>query len=177
MCLSGNHRIPLLENWRSNFLHFGQVSCLCSSSNTSTAHTILHKPHWYFSGVSYFSFVVKLRDVVQCCSIEPFLLYVQDVVDKEAPFPEVLHSFMTWIRESDVILDGYEPNAAFVTCGDWDLLTMLPNQCALSKIPTPTITQSWINIKKVGAVAQLIPIFYLKKKNYFLWYLYSTFCF
>lgn len=74
----------------------------------------------------------------------------QDVVDDQLPFEEVLKQFFLWIESNDIELDGPKPNAIFVTCGDWDLLTMLPKQCGLSGLPVPTIMKSWVNIKKVS---------------------------
>lgn len=35
----------------------------------------------------------------------------------------------------------------FVTCGDWDLKTMLPMQCEISMITKPAVANSWVNIK------------------------------
>jgi len=35
-----------------------------------------------------------------------------------------------------------------VTCGDWDLKSMLPRQCKQCNIPVPTWTTSFINIKR-----------------------------
>lgn len=48
--------------------------------------------------------------------------------------------------EEDVGLDS---KFLFVTCGDWDLKTMLPSQCALDNIPVPAYCKTWLNIKKV----------------------------
>lgn len=36
---------------------------------------------------------------------------------------------------------------AFVTCGDWDLQTMLPNQCDVTSATVPAGFKRWINIK------------------------------
>ena len=38
-------------------------------------------------------------------------------------------------------------NAILVTCGNWDLESMLPRQCRLSGIKQPNFTKSWINVK------------------------------
>jgi len=37
----------------------------------------------------------------------------------------------------------------FVTCGDWDLGRMLPEQCAREHIDVPIYFKEFINIKKV----------------------------
>ena len=47
---------------------------------------------------------------------------------------------------------GYE-NYIFVTCGDWDLKTMLPSQCKAYKEEVPTVFQRWLNIKNFYAEA------------------------
>lgn len=39
------------------------------------------------------------------------------------------------------------PNTCFLTCGDWDLLRMLPRQVALSKVSLPNYMKTWINVK------------------------------
>ena len=35
-----------------------------------------------------------------------------------------------------------------MTCGDWDVRTMLPSQLKTSGIPVPSYCHSWINLKK-----------------------------
>lgn len=77
-------------------------------------------------------------------------LLFQDMVDGKLAFPDVLDKFLAWVNASDIDLGGPHPNSCFVTCGDWDLLRMLPSQCKLSGIPIPTLMMSWINIKKVN---------------------------
>jgi len=39
------------------------------------------------------------------------------------------------------------PNHIFVTCGDWDLLTMLPSDCFENKVKISKTYKEWINIK------------------------------
>ncbi|XP_034230803.1 ERI1 exoribonuclease 3-like [Thrips palmi] len=72
----------------------------------------------------------------------------QDMVDDKLTFPEVLDKFLAWVNASDVDLRTPHPNSCFVTCGDWDFMKMLPNQCKLSGTPIPQFMTSWINIKK-----------------------------
>ena len=38
----------------------------------------------------------------------------------------------------------------FATCGDWDLKTMLPSQCATSKEGVPRAFRRWLNVKMPG---------------------------
>lgn len=39
-----------------------------------------------------------------------------------------------------------KPTFAFVTCGDWDLKTMVGTQCDLSGIQKPSYFARWINL-------------------------------
>ena len=56
----------------------------------------------------------------------------QDMVDDEAEFSEVLKDFDEWVSNQG------PGNFTFVICGDWDLKTMLTNQCEV-KLPTTFI--------------------------------------
>ena len=70
----------------------------------------------------------------------------QAQVASASPFHEVLARHQTWLDDHG--LD--ETNALFVTCGDWDLGTMLPAQCRASVPPIrslPPIYRSWMNLK------------------------------
>jgi len=67
------------------------------------------------------------------------------MVDDEASLKEVLKDFHLWLGEEG-LLDG---KFAFVTCGDWDLLRMLPSQLSHLDLPVPDYFKSWINIKTV----------------------------
>lgn len=78
----------------------------------------------------------------------------QEQVDAAEPFPAVLSAHLAWLRSHNLQLapdDGGEP-FTFITCGDWDLRTMLPRQFACSNPPlgpVPWVFQRWINIKKL----------------------------
>jgi inhibitor of KinA sporulation pathway (predicted exonuclease) len=68
-------------------------------------------------------------------------------VDAAPPFPEVLAAHLAWLRSHGLPLEGELPYA-FVTCGDWDLRTMLPNQLrasGLDDVPAPY--RRWVNVK------------------------------
>lgn len=71
----------------------------------------------------------------------------QSDIDQAASFGDVLHAHEQWLSHHGVTA----ANAIMVTCGDWDLGTMLPLQC---KVATPPITTlnpiylRWQNIKK-----------------------------
>ncbi|XP_054259934.1 ERI1 exoribonuclease 3-like [Macrosteles quadrilineatus] len=73
---------------------------------------------------------------------------VQEMVEKEETFDQVLSRFLTWIKNTEATI-GNQQTKTFITCGDWDLKVMLPNQCKLSKLPVPPIMTHWLNLKKV----------------------------
>ena len=67
-------------------------------------------------------------------------------IDKAATFPDVFADHKTWLDGHGLTAD----NAFIVTCGDWDLGTMLPAQCPVSAPPVetlPPIYTKWQNIK------------------------------
>ncbi len=78
----------------------------------------------------------------------------QKDVDDAPTFPNVLARHLEWLRSHGLPTEGTaipKDTAvpyAFVTCGDWDLNTMLPTQlraCAMDYVPAPY--RQWINIK------------------------------
>lgn len=77
---------------------------------------------------------------------ESFTSIRQSDVDEAAGFPKVLEDHQRWLEGHGLS----EQNALFVTCGDWDLKTMLPAQCLVSdprvEALSPIYT-SWQNIK------------------------------
>ncbi|XP_063871907.1 ERI1 exoribonuclease 3-like isoform X1 [Scylla paramamosain] len=72
----------------------------------------------------------------------------QEDVNSAKIFKEVFEDFRHWMEEKV----GLDKRFLFVTCGDWDLKTMLPSQCALHNIPVPPYCKSWLNIKKSYAI-------------------------
>lgn len=76
----------------------------------------------------------------------------QEMVDQSEDFSAVWSRFEQWllkhelINESSQTLDG---QFAFVTCGNWDLGVMLPDQLSISGIVAPAYTKQWINIKAI----------------------------
>ncbi|MEZ4449517.1 MAG: 3'-5' exonuclease [Nannocystaceae bacterium] len=84
----------------------------------------------------------------------------QEEVDGAPPFLEVYAAHRDWLVGHGLLdADGRgEERFAFVTCGDWDLQTMLPVQCAASELPVsalPKAYRRWINIKKIFAAVKL----------------------
>lgn len=81
---------------------------------------------------------------------------IQEMVDGQPFLPDVLQNFHKWMLHEGLL----EPSVkrAFVTCGDWDLKTMLPGQCATLDLAPQPYFKSWINIKRSYAdVTQSFP--------------------
>ncbi|XP_076462593.1 ERI1 exoribonuclease 3-like [Babylonia areolata] len=79
---------------------------------------------------------------------------LQDMVDHQPHIEETLQNFHKWMTA-----EALKQNATFtfVTCGDWDLKTMLPSQCRYFGIDNQPYFKRWINIKK--AFADLTGVF------------------
>ncbi|KAG2681823.1 hypothetical protein I3760_11G161200 [Carya illinoinensis] len=72
--------------------------------------------------------------------------------DTAIPFKEVLHQFEVWLAQHrlwEKQLGGSLNRAAFLTCGNWDLKTKVPQQCKVSKMKVPPYFMEWINLKDV----------------------------
>ncbi|XP_077249636.1 polynucleotidyl transferase, ribonuclease H-like superfamily protein isoform X2 [Tasmannia lanceolata] len=72
--------------------------------------------------------------------------------DTAIPFKEVLQQFEAWITHHQLWkkdLGGSLHQAAFVTCGNWDLKTKVPQQCKVSGIEIPPYFMEWINLKDI----------------------------
>ncbi|PKI37669.1 hypothetical protein CRG98_041962 [Punica granatum] len=65
-----------------------------------------------------------------------------DTVDQ---FEGWLKKHRLWVKEQGGQLD----RAAFVTCGNWDLKTKIPQQCWVSRMKPPPYFVEWINLKDV----------------------------
>ncbi|MDD4930701.1 MAG: exonuclease domain-containing protein [Candidatus Colwellbacteria bacterium] len=65
----------------------------------------------------------------------------QDQVNSGISLPEAL-------KRHQQFMSKY-PSSIFVTCGDWDLKTMLPMDAINHNISTPGMYRRWINIKRV----------------------------
>ncbi|KAK4803468.1 hypothetical protein SAY86_003285 [Trapa natans] len=66
----------------------------------------------------------------------------RDVVDQ---FESWLSKHQLWAKEQGGKLD----RAAFVTCGNWDVKTKIPQQCRVLKMKLPPYFMEWINLKDV----------------------------
>lgn len=70
----------------------------------------------------------------------------QDKVDGQPDLETTLKLFDSWMVEQRLIQDDIK--FAFVTCGDWDLKKMLPQQSSYFGFEYPDYLKRWINIKK-----------------------------
>ncbi|MCB9592475.1 MAG: exonuclease domain-containing protein [Sandaracinaceae bacterium] len=73
----------------------------------------------------------------------------QAQVDGAPIFADVLEAHLAWLRSHGLPTEGELPYA-LVTCGDWDLQTMLPAQLAAMDPPmrwVPAPYRRWINVK------------------------------
>lgn len=68
----------------------------------------------------------------------------QSDVDDAPVFMQAFDEFVEWVKKNDVA----GKRSIFVTCGNWDLDTMVPAQCRLSGIEVPDFLKSWINLKE-----------------------------
>lgn len=67
------------------------------------------------------------------------------MVDESEDFPIVFAKFLKWMEDNVELQSKF----LFVTCGDWDLKYMLPEQCRRENIPIPDYCKTWLNVKKV----------------------------
>ena len=67
----------------------------------------------------------------------------QEQVDAGYNFPDVLNSHYNWLTEQT---NG--GSVIILTCGYWDLSTMMPNECKTWAIIPPAIYNQYINVKK-----------------------------
>lgn len=70
----------------------------------------------------------------------------QDMVTNQPALAEVLNRFHAWLKKENLL--DRSIRSIFVTCGDWDLYTMLRSQCDYFKLDRPEYFNHWINIKK-----------------------------
>ncbi|CAH8665447.1 unnamed protein product [Dicrocoelium dendriticum] len=72
---------------------------------------------------------------------------IQDMVENQPTLAQALKLFDNYLMKENLKTDG--SLFAFVTCGDWDLKSMLPSQCDNLRIPVPSYFRRWINLKLV----------------------------
>ncbi|KMT13110.1 hypothetical protein BVRB_4g086520 [Beta vulgaris subsp. vulgaris] len=72
--------------------------------------------------------------------------------DTAMPFNEVIQEFEAWMSSHDLWekeLGGALTRAAFVTCGNWDIKTKIPQQCQVCGMEIPPYFMEWINLKDI----------------------------
>jgi len=72
----------------------------------------------------------------------------QDMIQDRDTFRDVLPRFVSWYESRGLSTS----NATFVTCGQWDLVSMLPKQCLYSGLTVPQMLDvgesgEFVNIK------------------------------
>lgn len=74
--------------------------------------------------------------------------------DTAKPWPEVMNEFEQWLLQHNLKFEK-NPNSesshsfAFITCGNWDIRTQIPNQYQICKMDLPNHFTRWINVKQV----------------------------
>ncbi|KAL4204720.1 hypothetical protein AMTRI_Chr01g111270 [Amborella trichopoda] len=71
--------------------------------------------------------------------------------DTAITFQELLPQFELWMTQHLLLKEREKwlHQAAFVTCGNWDLKTKVPQQCEVSCIELPSYFREWINLKDI----------------------------
>ena len=70
----------------------------------------------------------------------------REMTTNQPDIKATLELFHTWMQNENLLSE--EVSFIFVTCGDWDLKTQLPEETKRRSIPLPHYLKSWINIKK-----------------------------
>ncbi|XP_021773735.1 uncharacterized exonuclease domain-containing protein At3g15140-like [Chenopodium quinoa] len=72
--------------------------------------------------------------------------------DTAIPFKDVIQEFEAWITGHNLWekeSGGSLSKAAFVTCGNWDIKTKIPQQCQVCGMQIPPYFMEWINLKDI----------------------------
>lgn len=91
----------------------------------------------------------------------------QDVVNQAKPFGEVFSEVLAFLRACKLEGNGESRRRyCIVTCGDWDLRTMLPSQIRLLHStttgqlpPVPKAWECWCNIKHYACSPEAVPAY------------------
>jgi len=129
-----------LEKGRSFVQEIIEFPCVLVDAKTGKIHAVFH--HY-----------IKPRHTQKLTEFCKELTKIsQATVDHGIDIADCLDRFDAFLRRHDLAYDDKSGNAkktvAFVTCGDWDLKSMLPRQCQLLNRRVPRYFTSWINIKK-----------------------------
>ncbi|KAJ1928414.1 ERI1 exoribonuclease 3 [Tieghemiomyces parasiticus] len=80
----------------------------------------------------------------------------QSTIDTAATFPAVFERALGFLAEYEARARATGGALAYVTCGDWDLRKMLPQQCRLAGLAVPPGFRRWINVKRAFADHRLM---------------------
>ena len=87
----------------------------------------------------------------------------QDQVDGAPIWAEALEQACAWL-DKQLVEHGWPPERCeFVTCGDWDLKTMIVAQCSASGMDVPHRFGRWLNIKHLFACTLRTPAWDMKQ--------------
>lgn len=67
----------------------------------------------------------------------------QATVNKGSTIQEAVKRYNSWLAENGLLGDNF----IIITCGNWDLGTMYPEQCQVSKMKADSHFKKWVNIK------------------------------
>lgn len=96
-------------------------------------------------GAEHESFVRPVRHPALTPFCRSLTGITQAEVDAAPTFPDAFAAHQAWLRDQGLPLEGGD--WAFLTCGDWDLKTMLPRQLETSELEAPPAYRRWINLK------------------------------
>lgn len=138
------------------------VSRLCTHRYTEQVKATFHEYVRPEIHTTLTPFCTELTGITQVCQIISFLTVRdlsgpgQETVDKADTFPVVWKRYEEFMRSHGLLDPDTMDTHAFLTCGDWDLKTMLPEQLALVEPDHGLDAQGkpiapysrWINIKQ-----------------------------
>ena len=103
------------------------------------------------------SYVMPLRNPQLSSFCTDLTGIQQEWVDSAPAFADVLRRHTAWLQQHGLGAEGADGRSmAFVTCGDWDLKTMLPAQLALERDHrVPQHFRQWININRIYSQCRL----------------------
>jgi len=74
----------------------------------------------------------------------------EEALEKAVILPDMLRDLEQWLTDKGLLpADGNKYDFAFVTCGNWDLKSMLPRNCQLLNLQVPNYMKQWSNIKTI----------------------------
>ncbi|KAK6484246.1 ERI1 exoribonuclease 3-like [Huso huso] len=76
---------------------------------------------------------------------------IQSMVEGQPTLQQALQMVAEWMDKENLL--NPDVSSVFVTCGDWDLKTMLPGQCQHLGLQVPDYFKQWINLKKAYSFA------------------------